>query len=376
MNQRTEPIEHVADAEEWFKYLSGQERFALDLEADGFFSYEDKICLSQFATLDECALVDPLKERDCLAGLGPLLADGRIEKIFHGGDYDIRLLKKDYGFKVENLFDTMIAAQLLGREKLGLAALLEDHFSVLADKKYQRADWSKRPLEADMLDYAATDVLHLVELRDILADELEKLGRMGWAREEFALMAAIEPAPPKKPWCLDVKGAGKLPPRVLAVLQGLLELRDETARAWNKPHFKVISNNVLIEWAKKPPRNRNEVINTKGAGRGALAKLASGILKAVEHALALPDDQLPQKPKGAPRYIPTDEEKAKLTNLKAARDEVCAALGINGGLVANAATLGRLSTASPDTALEEARSLFKGWQWEVLGDSITKVLTK
>ncbi len=116
MTLRNNPIESKEEAAEWFALLAVEKRFALDLEADGFFSYEDKICLAQFATLDECALVDPLADRECLAPLGPLLADGAIEKIFHGGDYDIRLLKKGYGFAVENLFDTMIASQLLGRE--------------------------------------------------------------------------------------------------------------------------------------------------------------------------------------------------------------------------------------------------------------------
>jgi ribonuclease D len=198
---------------------------------------------------------------------------------------------------------------------------------------------------------------------------------MGWAREEFALMAAVEPGPPKKQWCLDVKGANKLSPRELGVLQGLLELRDETARAWNRPHFKVLSNNVLIEWAKTPPQKRHQVIETRGAGRSVLAKLASGVLEVVEIALALPEDQLPQRPAPTKRAVPTDDEKKKLKNLKVARDKVCAALGINGGLVANAATLGRLSAASPETALDEAKTLLKGWQWEVLSDILTKELT-
>ena len=147
--------------------LAGQSSIAVDLEADSMHSYREKVCLLQFTTEEETVLVDPLAVTD-LAPLGPVLANPGIRKIFHAADYDIRCLYRDFSLEINGLFDTMIACQFLGEEKVGLADVLLKYFGIELDKQYQRADWSKRPLSPEMIRYAAEDTAHLHRLVIIL----------------------------------------------------------------------------------------------------------------------------------------------------------------------------------------------------------------
>ncbi len=341
---------------------------AFDLEADGLFNYEEKVCLVQLATRDESYVLDPLTARDAFAPLGEILANPAQLKILHGGDYDVRLLKKDFGFPIVNLFDTMVAAQFIGRKGMGLAALLLEEFEVVADKKYQKANWSARPIIPEMLDYAALDVAHLIELMNILKKELESLGRLEWAKEEFKLMEALEAPPRTGPSCFKVKGAGKLPPQTMAILQALLELREEIACEWDRPPFKVLGNHVLLEWAKEPPTSRKDLIETRGASKGVLAKLANSILAKIKTAKSLPSEEWPRKESTGERSLPmTDEEKKRLQNLKAARLKKAEELGIEGGLIINTAALERLARAGRQKGEELINTSLKNWQREVLG---------
>src|SRR6185436_3848294 len=163
---------------------------AVDTEADSLHSYFDKVCLIQISVPGHDLIVDPLRKLD-LSRFGEVLANREITKILHGADYDLRILNRDFGFTPVNLIDTMICAQLLGYEAIGLAALLEKHFALKLDKSHQRADWAQRPLPRDMLEYAATDTRHLLDLADKLRTELLALGRWEWAEEEFARLEMI-----------------------------------------------------------------------------------------------------------------------------------------------------------------------------------------
>src|SRR3954451_23490700 len=163
---------------------------AVDTEADSLHSYFDKVCLIQISADGEDFVIDPLAKID-IARFGQVLANPEIRKILHGGDYDLRILNRDFGFVITNLVDTMICAQLLGYEAFGLAALLARHFGVKLNKAHQRADWAMRPLPPDMLDYAAMDTRYLVQLQDVLRGELEARGRWEWAIEEFSRMESI-----------------------------------------------------------------------------------------------------------------------------------------------------------------------------------------
>jgi ribonuclease D len=362
-------LDRPEEVEAFLASLSSEPELAVDLEADSLHSYREKVCLVQVTSRTETALVDPLRCRDALAPFGAVLASPRIRKVFHGGDYDLRLLSKDFSFRCRNVFDTMIAAQFTGREQFGLAALLQEHFGVSLDKKFQRADWGARPIPPALLEYAALDTAHLLELRARLADELARLGRLGWAEEEFRLLEEVEPAAPRRAWCLDVKGASRLSPRQLAVLQALLEVRERVAEAKDRPPFKVLPPQLLLDWAETPPQSRRAVISAEGASKGALARMADDILEAVRRAQALPFEECPQ-PKAA-AYVPlTGSQERRLKRLKRARTRAAEALRLSPGLLVNSATLERLCRMEPEEAARRLDAELKKWQREAVGEKL------
>ncbi len=368
------PYRHLTRADEIREALAvaGREpRIALDLEADSLHHYREKVCLVQLSAGGENLILDPLTDGSWLPALGEILADPGVEKVMHGADYDIRLLKKDQAIPVRNVFDTMVAAQFTGRARFGLAALLEEFFGIRLDKKYQRADWSARPLAQDLLAYASLDTAHLLDLKDRLTGELRRLGRLAWVEEECRLLERVEPGPETPPSVWKVKGASRLSPRTLAVLQALLEVRDRHAREMDRPPFKVLSTAVLLRWAETPPRSRGQVLATPGAGRRILSRLADEVVAAVEAALSLPPERWPRRECGP--YIPlTEEEERRLRRLKKARTRLAGALGLDPGVLVNTATLTQMARVPP-AGLEEwmARNL-KQWQREVLTEPLLR----
>ena len=218
--------------------ISGVREIALDTEGASFHRFIDRIYLLQITTRERSAVIDPIPI-GAPARLGEILEDPAVEVVFHDADYDLRLLHQDYGWHVRNIFDTRIAAQLLGIKSFGLAALLEDFFGVKLDKKHQRADWSLRPLTQGMLDYAAQDTRHLLDLRDELRSRLEKLGRLEWAREEFERLEGTKWDPEDDGQnFLKIKGARDLTRRELALLRELVPWRDSVARELDRAAFR------------------------------------------------------------------------------------------------------------------------------------------
>ena len=205
---QTQLIQTQSDLDRFFRRLKHQPLVALDTEAASFHRFKDRVYLLQVSSREETAVVDPLAVSS-LEPLGHILADPAVEIVFHDADYDLRLLENEYGFRARNLFDTRIAAQLLNEPGVGLAALLEKYAGIHLDKRYQRADWSARPLTPEMLDYAAADTRHLPVLRDILRERLRELGRLDWAEEEFELLGAAArlAVEPEEPGYLRMKGA-------------------------------------------------------------------------------------------------------------------------------------------------------------------------
>ncbi|MDD3295322.1 MAG: ribonuclease D, partial [Geobacteraceae bacterium] len=215
-------IDNSKDLDRLVGRLSGEKVLAFDLEADSLHHYREKVCLIQIATEKAIFLVDPLAVTD-ISSLGLLLSDPGIRKVFHGADYDIRSLHRDFSLEVRNLFDTMIACQLLGEKEVGLAAALKKRFGVELDKRYQKADWSKRPLDPGMIAYAAGDTSLLVALYRQLEAELAEKGRLAWAEEESDLLSEVRAADREgEPLFYRFKGASKMEPRTLAVLEELL----------------------------------------------------------------------------------------------------------------------------------------------------------
>ncbi|MEN9509650.1 MAG: hypothetical protein RLZZ621_2213, partial [Gemmatimonadota bacterium] len=232
--------------------LHGTRAIALDTEGASFHRFVDRIYLLQLSTDAHEAIIDPLPI-GTPSRLGALLEDPQVEVILHDADYDLRLLHQDYGWRVTNLFDTRVAAQLLGLRAFGLAALLEQFFGVKLDKKHQRADWSMRPLTADMLDYAAQDTRHLLALRERLRAELEQKGRWHWAQEEFARAEGTRWEPENGDGFLRLKGARDLTRRELARLRELVRWRDGIAAELDRATFRVAGNEVLLDLARSAP---------------------------------------------------------------------------------------------------------------------------
>ena len=157
--------------------MRGAPVVGVDTEADSFHSYQEKVCLVQLSDLNRDYIVDPLKVAD-MSPLGEIMADPATIKVLHGADYDIVSLKRDFGFQFDNVFDTMISAQFLGFDGVGLADLIRRFFGHKIDKKFQRHDWSKRPLLPEHLDYARGDTHWLPALRELLELFLRRIGRV------------------------------------------------------------------------------------------------------------------------------------------------------------------------------------------------------
>jgi len=372
-NIRYRLLSQAREIRDYLHTLRSERRLAIDLEADSLYSYPEKVCLVQISTPSANTILDPLTGRHGMQALGTLLADPAITKVFHGGDYDIRLFKKDYGFQVRNVVDTMIGARFVSRARVGLADLLQEEFGIELEKRHQRANWAARPLAADLLRYAALDTAYLLELWRRLRAELVRLGRLEWAAEEFSLLEAVTPSPQHAPSCFDIKGARHLTPRQRAILQALLQVREETARAWDRPPFKVLSNQVLLRWAQSPPLNRAQVLKTSQAGKGILRRLAPKIVNAVHKARSLPYEDCPQRSSAS--YIPlTDEQELRLKRLKTVRRDAAERLGLDAGLLVSSRTLEKLCRADPAQASDLIEASLKRWQLQVLGAALRHAL--
>ena len=365
-----ELIDTPEAANRWLFSLDDAPCLGVDFEADGLFSYREKVCLIQVTANGENRILDPLTVPEVLTGFAPVLADPDLPKVFHGADYDVRLWKRATNSPLRGLFDTMIAAQFCGRGQVGLAALLAEFFDLTLDKRYQKANWGKRPLERGMLEYAALDTAYLLPLRELLEKELEQLDRLAWAQEEFRLLEAAEPAPLRPPSCFDVKGSRRLAPRQLAALQALLEIRDGAAAESDRPPFKVLNNSVLLAWAETPPRNRGEVLASPGANRGILGRLATPVLDALKRTRDLAAQDCPRPPSNGPFEPLTTAQEKRLKRLKTARTARAEQLDLPMGLLVNTATLERLTRQPPEELPAILEEQLKNWQQEVVGDDL------
>ena len=348
--------------------LSRETVLAFDLEADSLHHYTEKVCLIQVSSESETRLIDPLAPLD-VKTLAPIFANPDIKKIFHGADYDMRSLYRDFGIEVVNLFDTMIASQFLGESEFGLAALLKKRFGVELDKRYQKADWSKRPFSQEMMEYAMKDTSLLIELYRQLESELRLKGRLAWVEEESELVAGVRSASREgELMCLRFKGANKMKPRELAVLEELLRFRDEKARSADVPPFRILSNDLLRELAEKQPRSNFELVGIHTMSSKLIERLGRGLLQAVAAGLALPPDKLPQVQSGR-RPVLDRLQDERVKRLKVWREAKSAQLGLGIGLVANNTLLEALAEpGSPQIAL------LKRWQREAFGDELVALI--
>ncbi len=284
--------------------LKHHQSIGVDTESDSLYVYQEKVCLIQISTPDNDYLVDPLSIPD-LSPLNQIFENEGIEKIFHAAEYDLICLKRDYGFEVNSIFDTMIASRILGKKAIGLSALLETYFQINVNKKYQRANWGIRPLSEEMLDYARQDSHYLIELRDILATELKEEHKAEIANEDFFRMSLVEPTNGSKSddhvWRI-LKG-NQINAQQTALLFDLYHYRESLAEKLNRPPFKVFGNQVILKIIEEQPSTLDELKEIRGLSPKVVYKNGKDILEIVESAKTKKPIYKKYKPKPSQSYL-------------------------------------------------------------------------
>lgn len=339
--------------------LLKEKSIGVDLESDSLFHYTEKVCLLQISTEKKNLIIDPLAIKD-LSPLAPVFSGCGIRKIFHGSDYDIRSLHRDFGLEIRSLFDTQLAARITGATETGLASLLKDHFNVDLEKKYQKKDWSKRPLSDEMLAYGVNDTCHLIPLSRILEQRLIEKERCAWFEEECDLLTRVRFArASEEPLFIKFKGASKLAPRKLAVLEAILKLREEMAQEKDRPPFKVLRNDQIMAIAANQP---DTSITLKSLSERQVKKMGMRILDKIEAALKIPERELPRYPK--PESKPVEPEyNRSIKLLKEWRSKKALKLDLEPSLLCTNAQIQSLVQACPkDISRLRRLDILKKWQ--------------
>ncbi len=359
--------------------MRGAPVIGVDTEADSFHSYQEKVCLVQLSDLTHDYIVDPLKVND-MSPLGEIMANPETVKVLHGADYDIVSLKRDFGYRFDNVFDTMISAQFLGFDGVGLADLIQRFFGHKIDKKYQRHDWSKRPLLSEHLDYARGDTHWLPALRELLELFLRRDGRLEAVLEECAIVQERE-------WqgrtgtdadFLRVKGARLLETNQLKVFRCLWEYRDEEARKANRPAFKLLPDSFLLQLARNQPESEQALEKQARKGSSMVRRHGSALLKAVRDG-KVDTREIPKPPvnkrirsqrsgPGVDRY---------LAPLKEWRNARVSRLGLSPVAVANNALLKEIARVAPSDREELAQVTgIRLWQMREFGDELLEIVER
>jgi len=275
-------VDHPQKLHEVTEELLAQDIIAVDTESNSLYAYQEQVCLIQFSTREKDILVDTLALPD-LSLLGPVFHSDKIMKIFHAAEYDLICLFRDYGFQFKFLFDTMIAARTLGYQKIGLGSLLEKYFDVRMDKKYQRANWGRRPLKPEMLEYARLDSHYLIPLAEILQKELRESDRWPLAMEDFnRLTQNIEDTTESNEddfW--NLRGARDLNSRQAAILKAVYQFRESQAEKQNRPSFKVVSHQALVDIASKGPDSPEALKKLPSLNHRLVDHYGKGLINAV-----------------------------------------------------------------------------------------------
>lgn len=335
-------IQSAAKLAEWLPTLEGCPWLAVDTEADSLHSYPEKLCLVQLATHADTKLVDPLAGFD----LQPLWHAARSkELILHGADYDLRLLFRTFQFKPKRIFDTMLAARLLGRTQFGLASLVSDLLGVTLEKGSQKANWGLRPLSARMTAYALDDARYLAPLADKLRAQLADCGRQEWHAQLCRELVdeATQTRDNVDPEAWRIKGASRLSPRGLAVVRELWRWREREAVARNRPPFFVLAHDTLIAIAARAATgaDSDELIP-----RRFPESRRDSLRRAVTRALALSDSELPGLLIRRSDRL-TGTQRARLEQIRKRRDRLAAKLTIEPSFIASKATMIALARNEP-----------------------------
>jgi ribonuclease D len=344
----------------------------VDTESNSLYAYQEQVCLIQFSVPGTDYLVDPLSDLD-LGPLGEVFASPAVEKIFHAAEYDIMCLRRDYGWTFDNLFDTMWAARVLGWPRSGLGNILGERFGVRLDKRWQKHDWGRRPLEPEALAYARLDTRYLLPLRDQMLAELKEKGRVEEAREFFGQVAHAEPNfksfdPNRDLW--RVKGVWDLEPEDRAVLRELLIWRDGEAQRRNRPPFKVFNDQTLVALAQARPQNVEQMGSITGFKPYHQRRYGRKVLKAIARGVSA---SAPPPPPRTPR--PPDEVFQRYEALRGWRKKTAARREVDPDVIISNATLWTLAHRAP-RSLDQLTDLgaLGPWQQKAYGAALLSVL--
>jgi ribonuclease D len=365
--------DHVA-LEALIERIGAADRVALDTEADSLHNYFEKVCLVQLSLGEEHYIVDPLAGLE-LGGFSEALAQKPL--ILHGGDYDLRMMRASLGFRTRReVFDTMIAAQLLGIEQIGLAALIEKYFGVTIEKAGQKSDWSRRPLSEKQLSYAVNDTRYLGALADCLARELSELGRLEWHVESCQAMVESSgrdrPRDPDDAW--RIKGAGRLTRRQLAYLREIWLWRDEHARRANRPSFMIFGNQQILELIAWAESHSGEPLHQgPKLPRNITGSLLTTLDQAIKRSAEMSAAQWPELRRREHGEAPSAEcvERTNALRIECAR--IAKDLGITASVLAPKTAIEAIARSQPrsvDEIMESGKLL--RWQAELLHGSVEK----
>ncbi|MBJ96006.1 MAG: hypothetical protein CMP23_16200 [Rickettsiales bacterium] len=364
--------------------LSTSPVLGIDTESDSLFSYRESCCLVQITGVTgPDFIIDPLSVSD-LSPLGPLMENPDVVKIFHGADFDIVSMKRDFGFRFCNIFDTMIAAQATGHERFGLFDLVSRYFGVTLNKKYQRHDWSSRPLKSEHLDYARLDSHYLPTLMGLLADQAAERGRTDMLTEEFGLLEGREwtgrPYHPND--CIRIKGASKLEPDQLRVLRAVCDLRNSIAADRDRPSFKVWGNDACIKLAQRAPKDRAALREALGDNHHIVRRYSRDVVAAVnrgtEDNSPPPTSAHKNREKKSSKVPPfTREHEGLLTHLRKWRNRAADEAGLGPGMVVNNNLLKTAAALQPKQ-LEQLELIpdIRRWQIKEWGPTLLEQIAE
>ncbi|NJC97682.1 MAG: ribonuclease D [Anaerolineae bacterium] len=345
--------------------LAAQPRISVDTESNSLHAYRVIVCLIQFSTPNKDYLLDPLALTD-LRSLGPIFSDPKIEKIFHAAEYDLICLQRDFGFKFSNLFDTMQASRILGYQYVGLDRILSEKFDVKVDKRHQKANWGARPLTPAQLDYARRDTHYLFALRDLLEQELREQERWDIARDDFRLACQVD-VPKEKMNGSSWKRFNfrkDVSHRELTILSELCVCRDAIAEKMDRPSFKVIDDNMLLDIARNLPEKDVDLAGI-GLSPKQIRLWGGEILAAVRRGADTPLVKREQPER------PNDAMLRRLDKLKNWRKKVAGEMKVESDIVLPKFYLNELAESPPKT-MDELQSMMheSPHRFERFGDQI------
>lgn len=349
-------IDSDAKLTEYLPALRAAEWLAVDTEADSLHAYPEKLCLIQLSTTEGDRLIDPLARID----LQPLWVEmKRHQLIFHGADYDLRLLRKNHGFVPDRIFDTMLASRLLGEREFGLGSLVKRHLGVALEKGSQKADWSKRPLTPRMEEYARADTRYLKPLADLFAARLREKNRLPWQEQSCDRLIAecAIPSSPEPDLVWRIKGSHKLARAGLAVLREIWRWREQEALAANKPPYFVLSHETLINLSSAVTENKpiGDLLPKHFSPRRT-----DGLKEAIQKGLALAPEEHPHFLRSHSRRQ-TEAQRQRFAQLEEKRNARARELDLDPTLIASRATL--LALAED---WNKHKTELMDWQREVL----------